>query len=143
MISIDTNIFVHARNQSAASHVAALKFVQSLAERDDVVICEFVLVELYLLLRNPAVFPAPLMPQQAVDVCEAYRSNPYWGVIESAPVMEAVWKAARKRDFARRRIIDVRLALTLRYAGVMEFATDNVRDFQGLGFRRVWNPLTE
>jgi len=25
--------------------------------------------------------------------------------------------------------------------GVTEFATLNVKDFQGLGFQRVWNPL--
>ena len=27
--------------------------------------------------------------------------------------------------------------------GVTEFATMNVKDFEGLGFRKVWNPLTE
>jgi len=25
--------------------------------------------------------------------------------------------------------------------GVTEFATVNTKDFEGLGFRRVWNPL--
>lgn len=33
-------------------------------------------------------------------------------------------------------------AQTLPAHGVTEFATINVRDFQGLGFRRVWSPLT-
>ena len=41
------------------------------------------------------------------------------------------------------RLIDVRLALTLRYHGVTDFATANVKDFNGLGFARVWNPLLE
>jgi toxin-antitoxin system PIN domain toxin len=141
MISIDTNILVHARNADSAHHRQALGFVQSLAESDDVIICELVLVELYLLLRNPAVFSAPLTPQLATDVCQAYRANPHWGLVENAPVMEAVWRMARQSAFARRRIIDVRLALTLQYAGVTELATDNVRDFNGLGFARVWNPL--
>jgi hypothetical protein len=44
--------------------------------------------------------------------------------------------------FARRHIIDVRLAKTLQAHGVKEFATENTRDFEGLGFQRVWNPLT-
>ena len=41
-----------------------------------------------------------------------------------------------------RRIIDARLALTLRHHEATEFATSNPRDFQGFGFTRVWNPLT-
>ena len=57
--------------------------------------------------------------------------------------METVWSLARRSAFARRRIIDVRLALTLQYAGVTALATDNVRDFNGLGFDRVWNPLSQ
>jgi hypothetical protein len=27
--------------------------------------------------------------------------------------------------------------------GVTEFATVNTRDFEGVGFRRVWSPLEE
>ncbi len=57
--------------------------------------------------------------------------------------MAEVWERAAVRDFAIRRIIDVRLALTLRYHGVVEFATNNAKDFEGLGFHRVWNPLTD
>lgn len=34
-----------------------------------------------------------------------------------------------------------RLALTLRHHGVTEFVTANVKDFEGFGFTRVWNPL--
>ncbi|MFM8358316.1 MAG: hypothetical protein ACKOET_07130 [Verrucomicrobiota bacterium] len=29
----------------------------------------------------------------------------------------------------------------LRHDGVTEFATANVKDFEGFGFERVWNPL--
>ena len=45
------------------------------------------------------------------------------------------------RNFARRRIFDARLALTLRQGGVTHFATANVKDFEGWGFEKVWNPL--
>ena len=44
-------------------------------------------------------------------------------------------------NFAFRRIIDVRLAATLRHFEVTQFATTNVKDFRGLGFSKVWNPL--
>jgi predicted nucleic acid-binding protein len=48
---------------------------------------------------------------------------------------------AKQKTFAFRRIIDARLALTLRHHGVAEFATANEEDFAGFGFHRVWNPL--
>ena len=141
MISVDTNILVHANNADAEPHARAFEFVRELGARDDVVICELVLVELYILLRNPAVFARPLTSTQAVDVCDVYRTNPLWRLVEYAPVMSTVWSTVRRKGFARRRIIDLRLALTLQHHGVNEFATDNVRDFRGLGFQRVWSPL--
>jgi hypothetical protein len=49
--------------------------------------------------------------------------------------------AAASKAFARRRIHDVRLAETLKYWGVDEFYTRNVRDFADLGFRILFNPL--
>ena len=55
--------------------------------------------------------------------------------------MREVWRYAAAPEFARRRIIDARLALTLRTAGVTEFATCNLKDFADFGFDRVWNPL--
>ena len=62
-------------------------------------------------------------------------------VVECRPVMERVWGVAREADFARRRIIDARLAFTLRSAGVTEFATRKTAHFAGFGFERVFDPL--
>ncbi len=104
-------------------------------------VCELVLVELYLKLRNEKIFSRPLTAPQAAAVCQAYRKNQAWTLIESAPVMEDVWNMAAQKNFAFRRIIDLRLAHTLRHHGVTEFATANERDFAGQGFLRVWNPL--
>ena len=61
----------------------------------------------------------------------------------AARVMEELWKRATEPHFARSRIYDLRLALILHNQGVTEFATSNEKDFEGLGFRRVWNPLAE
>jgi len=55
--------------------------------------------------------------------------------------MEEFWIMASSRDFAIRRIIEARLALTLRHFGVSEFVTANGKDFEGFGFTRIWNPL--
>jgi len=140
VISIDTNILLYAQNADCAEHAAAFAFVAGCAGRDDVAICELVLVELYLLLRNPAVLKRPLTAEVAAGVCMTYRTNPQWRLIEQAPVMEQVWQFARQPGFARRRIFDARIALTLLHHGVTDLATANVKDFEGFGFRSVWNP---
>jgi len=141
MISVDTNILLYAQNVDCPENSHALTFLQDIACLESVVICELVLVELYLLLRNPAVLTSPLPASDAVAVCTAFRTNSKWRLVENAPVMPAVWEAARTEQFARRRIIDLRLALTLQHHGVTEFATANIKDFQDVGFERVWNPV--
>lgn len=142
MISIDTNLLIYARVRSAPEHSQAAQFLNEMLQRRDVIIAELVLVELYLALRNPAIIQPALSPAAAVAECQLFRQHPHWALIENAEVMPAVWDQASRRGFARRRIIDLRLAKTLRAHGVTEFATANVKDFQGFGIERVWNPLS-
>lgn len=141
MISFDTNLVVYSANAAAPEQVRAAEFLTSLAERQDVVVCELMLVEVYLKLRNAAIIRRPLDAAAAAAHCQAFRKNPNWHLVEGAPVMEEVWRHAASRSFAVRRIIDARLALTLQHHGVTEFATTNQKDFTGFGFARVWNPL--
>ena len=141
MISFDTNLLLYAQGARFPEHAAAREFLEGLAPRIDIVVCELVLVELYLLLRNPTIFSKPLTSVRAVEVCQTYRTNPNWRLVEHAPVMEEVWLGVQEKSFARRRIIDLRLARTLQHHGVTEFATANIKDFRGLGFANVWNPL--
>jgi toxin-antitoxin system PIN domain toxin len=145
MLSIDTNLLFHAFNEDSPSHAAAYAWLGSLQGGDEVAISEFILAELYGLLRNPAVLKQPLDADEAVEVVETYRRHPRWRLIgfpvESRPLHDALWQKARRKDFAFRRLYDARSALTLTAQGVTEFATVNVKDFEGLGFRKVWNPL--
>jgi toxin-antitoxin system PIN domain toxin len=141
MISFDTNILVHASNLDSAENTAARDFLESLAEREDVVVCELMLVETYLKLRNSRIMQNPYSAEEAGAFCQALRSNSNWTLVENASVMGEVWAMASSRDFAIRRIIDARLATTLLHFGVSEFATANNKDFEGFGFTRVWNPL--
>lgn len=109
----------------------------------DFAVCELVLMEFYGLIRNPAVVEKPLGPEAAVEVCQTFRHNRHWRVLDyPGGLMSALWSHAAAPGFARRRIYDARLALTLRYHGVEELATRNPRDFQNFGFTRVWDPLT-
>lgn len=140
-ISFDTNIVVHACNHASPVQPVAVQFLESLALRSDVVVSEFILVELYLKLRNGKIFPDPMTAPEAAAVCQAFRSNAHWELTSDAPIMDEVWKRAKKEDFAIRRIVDLRLGLSLVRHGVSEFATANTKDFSDVGFARVWNPL--
>lgn len=145
MLSIDTNILLHAFNEDSPSHQAAYAWITSIQRDEDVAISEFILAEFYGLLRNPAVLKHPLIAEEAVEVIQTYRSHPRWRLIgfptESRPVHDALWKKATAKTFAFRRLYDTRSALTMIAQGVTEFATMNVKDFEGVGFRRVWSPL--
>jgi hypothetical protein len=60
---------------------------------------------------------------------------------ENRAFHDAFWPKLAHEAFARRRAFDWRTALSLVNQGVTEFATVNLKDFAGLGFTRVWNPL--
>ena len=141
MLSIDTNTLLYAQNHDCPEHAPARVFVEHCAERDDVAICELVLLELYQLLRNPAVLAAPLNAPAAAAICKAWRNNPRWALIENAPVMDEVWSVAQRPGIARRAVFDARIALTMRYHGVTRLATRNTSDFDGFGFTRLINPI--
>jgi toxin-antitoxin system PIN domain toxin len=145
MTSFDANLMLYCYSEASPFHDTAREFIASLGARDDVAISELVLVEFYTLLRNPAVLEKPLGPAEAVGVIQSYRHHPYWMILGFDPdgvgLHGELWQLAAESGFARRRIYDARLALSLRRQGVTDFATANVRDFEGLGFLRVWNPV--
>jgi uncharacterized protein len=145
MLSIDTNILFHGFNEDSPRHKQALAWLTSIVGDENVAISELILAEFYGLLRNPAVLKHPLPAAEAVEVIQTYRTHPRWRLIgfpiESRPLHDALWQKARAKDFAFRKLHDARSALTMTAQGVTEFATVNVKDFEGLGFRKVWNPL--
>lgn len=147
MLSIDSNILLYAFNIASPWHDAACDWLSSIQGDEDVAISEFILAELYALLRNPAVVKHPLSAAESVEVIQTYRSHPRWRLIgfptESRPLHDALWQKARASTFAFRKLYDTRSALTMTAQGVTKFATANVKDFEGLGFREVWNPLAK
>lgn len=144
MISCDTNILFPACDATAGHHQAARAFLERYGHTDQFCLCEQVLMELYVLLRNPVVCRKPLSAPDATAVIQAFRSNPRWRVVDvvlGKSISEVVWREAGSDGFAYRRIFDVRLAATLLHHGVTDFATCNGKDFAGLGFTRVWDPF--
>jgi uncharacterized protein len=143
ILGIDTNIFLYSLNPSSQWHKASVQFLEQ-SFRDNalrVALTDYVLVELYINLRNSAVMSQPLTAEAARNLVTSYWKIPNVMRVENANVMDEVWAMAGSADFARRRIFDARLALTLQSSGVTHFATSNTKDFEGFGFEKVWNPL--
>lgn len=145
MLSIDTNLLLYCYSEASPHHAGSMQFIESVSVREDVALSEFVLTELYLLLRNPAVLETSLSAPAAVAVIQSYRKHPRWKILGFPPnsrqLHANLWQHAATHGTARRRIYDTRTALCLRAFGVTEFATANVKDFEDFGFSRVWNPL--
>jgi predicted nucleic acid-binding protein len=143
MIGIDTNLLLYSLNPSSKWHRAAMSFLQEKFGDPSlrVAMTDYVLVELYVHLRNPVIMAQPLSAEAARNLVTSYWRISNVVRVENAMVMDEVWALAGGKNFARRRIFDARLSLTLRRAGVTRLATSKVKDFQGFGFEKVWNPL--
>lgn len=145
ILSADTNLFLYAANPDSPNHTAARQFFESAASgQSRFLLCGLVVVEIYMQLRNPAVFKKPKSAKEAAQFCEILRGNPAWEHGDYEPdVSKSLWKWAAETRSGFRQIIEARLALTLRHHGVTHFATANEKHFADFGFEKVWNPLGE
>lgn len=145
MLSIDTNLLFEACESSTPRHAKAVAFLRKQAHNRELALCELVLAELYVLLRNPALSRSPLSAPAAAAIIQTFRRNSAWRLIDypgtGSDVAERLWQRAAQPDTPYRTLFDARLALTLRHHGVTELATRNIRDFHDYGFARVWDPL--
>jgi toxin-antitoxin system PIN domain toxin len=142
MDSCDTNILFYALNPRCPEHAAARGYLDAQGSNRDFGLCELVLLELYVLLRNPAVSHHPAEAPAAVARIRQLRSNPNWALLDyPGGLMDEVWTLAAKPGTRYGRIFDLRLAVTLRHHGVTRFATRNVKDFAHLGLAEVFDPL--
>lgn len=143
ILSADTNLFLYAANPDSPHHRAARRFFEGeAAGKERFLLCGLVLVELYMQLRNPAVFPKPKTARETTAFCDALRANPTWEFGDYEPeVARLLWDWAARTTTGFRHILDARLAFTLRHHGVTHFATANVKHFVDFGFEKVWSPL--
>lgn len=142
LVSVDTNLLVYAADPDSPYHGMARQFIMGQGER--LILSQLVLVELYMLLRNKAVFKNPYTAKEAAQYCQALERTPHWRCVDYMPeVRHKLWDWAENTQRGYRNIIDARIAFTLQHHGVTQFATANVKDFQDLGFEKVWNPLIE
>ncbi len=143
MLTVDTNLLIHAADPDSPHHQSARDFFCEVDARgDEFVLCELVLVELYMQLRNPAIFAKPYTAKESAAHCQALKENPAWRCVDYDPlVAPKLWQWARTTQAGFRQMIDARIAFTLLHHGVTRFATANVKHFKEFGFDEVWNPL--
>lgn len=144
MISCDTNLFLYYLNSDCPEHEVVRPVIEKFMARPDFVVCELVLVELYVLLRNPLVVKRRLTASEAVEVVQSFRSNPNWSLVDyTSGLMDSVWSKCAHDSFPRRAIFDARLAKTLLHHGVEVFYTRNKKHFLDYGFKEVVDPVSE
>jgi toxin-antitoxin system PIN domain toxin len=143
MLTADTNLFIHAADPDSPRHEEARGFFAGLGDfEDEFVLCELILMELYMQLRNPAVFRKPYSAKESASYCDALKRNPSWRCIDYDPLVSpSLWKWAAHTKAGFRQMIDARIAYTLLHHGVTRFATANIKHFKPFGFAEVWNPL--
>lgn len=143
MKSLDTNILVYASNEDAPEYEKARKIVEVLlADADQWILADQVLIESYRALRNPAVVEKPLSAKDAWLLVNFYREEA--GCRRCCFQLE-MWKVLeqhlKSNRFEARRTFDAVLAVTLISNSVDSFYTRNTRDFAHFGFLDVVNPI--
>jgi len=143
MKSFDTNILLYAVNRDCPEFEAANVAIDfALTRPDEWCLADQTLFELYRLLRNATVLQRPLSGSEAADLLLYYREKTGWHRCAwELPFMNELVPFIGRNDFRPRRFFDVVLAITLKRNGVKRLYTRNVKDFEGLDFFEVVNPI--
>ena len=143
MNSLDTNILVYAANEDCDEHAKANQLVNdALSAPRDWIIAEQVLFEYYKALRHPRILSKPLSaPAAAVQIQFLREKSGFMICCYEMFLWNRVFDHLSRQDFPYQRTHDQILAQTLLHNGVKTFHTRNTKDFVGIGFERVINPI--
>jgi predicted nucleic acid-binding protein len=141
--SLDTNILVYAHNADAPEFPRAAAVIAHLARSpSEWLLADQVLWELYAALRNPTLLRKPLNAREAMARVRTLRENSRVAFCAyETRLYSQVAAQLERSDTPYRRTYDIVLAITLTSNGVSEFYTRNPKDFGGLGFKRVIDPI--
>lgn len=146
MNSIDTNLLVHALDQSSPLYAKAFPiYERCLTERQSWLIADQTLFELFRALRNPSVFRRPLSTAQATRLIEQIRNQ---GAAAHCAYDARLWPCVMDllRRFPDRKgilVFDATIAVTLHARGVKTFYTRNLQDFREFGLFEVIDPTAD
>lgn len=72
MLTADTNLLIHAADPDSPLHEPARAFFTAVTEgTEEFVLCELILVELYMQLRNATIFTKPYTAKESAAHCPA------------------------------------------------------------------------
>jgi predicted nucleic acid-binding protein len=143
MNSLDTNVLVYAANEDCDEHAKANQLVNdALSAPSDWIIADQVLFEYYKALRHPGILSKPLSAPAAAEQIRFLRETSGFMVCCYELVLWGrVIDRLSRRDFPYQRTHDQILAQTLLHNGVKSFFTRNTKDFDGIGFEKLVNPI--
>ena len=126
MISFfDTNLLLCSLNRDCAEyHDSRACFASLPAAPGAVAICELVLIELYVLLRNSAVLSSPLDPASAAAIIQPFRQHPTYLLIDYLRFVKSVRAIYQMEAEAER----TRCCLTQAPAPKTEFHEDSRKE---------------
>lgn len=101
MTSCDTNVLFAALEATRPGHRKARAFLESHRDNREFALCELVLVELYLLARNPVICRKALGAPEAVAMIRQLSANPAWRLVDypgpEHALSERLWRLAASR----------------------------------------------
>lgn len=142
MITVDTNLLVHAHQREASLHAAARETLRVLAEGTlPWGVCLHSLVEFYGVVTALRLWKKPSTPAQALDQISAWRESPTLRLLEdSAGTLDLLGELAVAGHVRGGRIHDARIAACCLAHGVSELWTVD-RDFSRFPALKTRNPL--
>ncbi|CAN5374994.1 type II toxin-antitoxin system VapC family toxin [soil metagenome] len=143
LCSVDTNILLYAANEDAEEHQPARKLIAgALQEPSKWIVADQVLFELYQALRNPGILQNPLSPEASAERLDfLHKQSGFLRCRYDAHCWNPVYEILSRPETPRQRTFDVVLGVTLARNGVTHFYTRNTKDFAGIGFKEVINPI--
>ncbi|MFZ5471964.1 MAG: TA system VapC family ribonuclease toxin [Myxococcota bacterium] len=140
--AIDANILLHASNSASAEHPLAVEFLESVAQKNEVVCFAWTTLMSFLRIStNPAIFPAPLTVEAAEANVAALLSLTHARLLVE---QDGFWEVYREvsRDVRPRGnlVPDTHLAALLKHSGVRVLYTNDA-DFRRFEFLELRNPL--
>ena len=143
MNSLDTNILIYAVNADCPEHSRAAEIYQSMLDvPEEWILSDQILFEFYRALRNSRILERPLGHQQALDQITFLREK---SGVQHCAYETAFWPELYRDNSNENPMLahtfDRVRAATLKQNGVTCFYPRNTKDFTGVGFERLINPI--
>ncbi|MCK5519507.1 MAG: hypothetical protein KAI81_00210 [Candidatus Marinimicrobia bacterium] len=145
MYALDTNILVYAHNSASPLHVPAKSFVErkmnTFDDNGNLSICipAQVLMEFMNVITWQRL-EVPLTLAEAMKVVQGYMKTRITLVYPQPTQLDTLMSLLNQCT-SRKKIFDIALAATLKDNWITGLYTVNVKDFKGLSFLDIKNPL--